>query len=476
MPTSVVTRTRRSGPFPGKPPGGASGARTTTFGWRRRRTQLLIRAAESSLAPYWYAAIVGADCPTWQERAKKSAQESPGNTKKRPAAPASRCVSLDVGGLPRLASRKRSYFVRIRGPLATVVVSSILVAIGMPARAAPMDPAIERLILPSSSSCRTDAGVYNAPAAGAAYVPCQPDNAAFKRLINQYAFAFAPSAMHSARTTGFGGFHISLEAAYTSIDSGKDYWKKGTQGETDPTTGAPASENASPSGILQLYSVKLRKSFGFGLEVAGAFGVMPKTSLWSTGADIRLSLLEGFRKNIPGVIPDVAIGGGVRTITGTPEFQLTVSSLDAQISKPIPIESAVVVTPWIGYQYLWIFGDSNVVDFTPATDPFKQCNYGGVNAPGQAPPSADGYTGQPICNNGGQVWDFNNNRIFNPVRLRRQRLLLGANVRYETVMFGVQLMTDLVSPGDAQSGNASKAALRDENRQYTGVFELGMMF
>ncbi len=362
---------------------------------------------------------------------------------------------------------------RIRGCLGGFVFSSMLVAIGMPARAAPMDPAIERLV--TDTACRTPTGALPANA-GATYNPCQPDDAAFKRLINQYAFAFAPSAMHSARTTGFGGFHISLQAAYTSIDSGKDYWRKGTQGDTDPSSGLPATENASPSGILQLYSVQLRKSFGFGLEVAGNFGVMPKTSLWATGADIRLSLFEGFRKSIPGMIPDIALGGGVRTITGTPELQLTVSSLDAQISKPIPIENAVVVTPWLGYQYLWIFGDSNVVDFTPATDPFVACNYGGVNAPGQAAPVNGNYTGQPTCNGTGQVWDFNNNRIFKPVRLRRQRLLLGANVRYETVMFGVQLITDLVSPSDAQSGNASKTALAGEKRQYTGVFELGMMF
>jgi hypothetical protein len=344
-----------------------------------------------------------------------------------------------------------------------------------------MDPAIERLV--KDTSCRTPTGELP-PGAGATYNPCQPDDAAFKRLISQYAFAFAPSAMHSARTTGFGGFHISLQAAYTGIDSGKDYWRKGTQGETDPSSGSSATENTSPSGILQLYSVQLRKSFGFGLEVAGNFGVMPKTSLWATGADIRLSLFEGFRKNIPGMIPDIAVGGGVRTITGTPELQLTVSSLDVQISKPIPIENAVVVTPWLGYQYLWIFGDSNVVDFTPGTDPFASCNYGGVNAPGQAPPSTPPtaanpggtYTGQPVCNGTGAVWDFNNNRIFKPVRLRRQRLLLGANIRYESVMFGVQLITDLVSPSDAQAGNASKTALAGEKRQYTGVFELGMMF
>jgi hypothetical protein len=368
--------------------------------------------------------------------------------------------------VPSLAAAE--LFVRIRGCLATVLFSSMFLAIGAPAMAAPMDPALERLVL--NRACRQGDGSIPRNA-DATYSACQPDNVAFKRLVNQYGFAFAPTAMHSARTTGFGGFHLSLEASYTSIDSGKDYWKNGTQGSSDSLT----AQNNSPAGILQLYSVTLRKSFGFGLETTGSVGVMPQTSLWSYGADLRLSILEGFRSGIPGFIPDVAIGGGVRTISGTSQLQLTVSSLDAQISKPIPIASAVVVTPYVGYQMLWIFGDSNVIDFTPKTDPFALCNYAGVNAPGQSTGGTE-YTGQPQCGNGGQVWDFNNNRVFDSVRLRRQRLIVGANVRYEVFMAGAQLISDLVPPADAQPSRVSKDALSGEKRQYTGVFELGLIF
>lgn len=339
-----------------------------------------------------------------------------------------------------------------------------------------MDPVLERLVL-NGSTCRTPDGAI-VDNAGSNYYACQADNVAFRRLVNQYGFAFAPTAMHSARTTGFGGIHLSLEASYTSIDSGNDYWRRGTRGSSDSLAG----ENTSPSGILQLYSMKIRKSFGFGLEATGAVGVMPQTSLWSYGADLRLSVLEGFRTGIPGYVPDVAVGGGVRTVAGTSQLQLTVSSLDVQISKPIPIESAVVVTPYIGYQMLWIFGDSNVIDFTPKTDPFQNCGYSGVNAPGQGAPNpipggGSEYTGQPQCDpNGRGVWDFNNNRVFDPARLLRQRLILGANVRYEVVMFGAQLITDLIPPADAQSDQASKLAMSGEKRQYTGVFELGVVF
>jgi hypothetical protein len=43
-------------------------------------------------------------------------------------------------------------------------------------------------------------------------------------------------------------------------------------------------------------------------------------------------------------------------------------------------------------------------------------------------------------------------------------------------MFGAQIITDFIKPSDAQSGAASKNDLRDEKRQYTGVFELGVLF
>ncbi len=81
-----------------------------------------------------------------------------------------------------------------------------------------------------------------------------------------------------------------------------------------------------------------------------------------------MSLLEGFRSGIPAILPEIAVGGSVRTITGTQEFQLTVAGVDAQISKPLPIGGAVVLTPYVGYQWIRIFGDSGLIDMTPNTD------------------------------------------------------------------------------------------------------------
>lgn len=366
----------------------------------------------------------------------------------------------------------------MRASLAFPLLGLFFLSVACPAVAQTMDPAIDRLITNAPGTCRDSKGQINPTPFTAAnesgYTPCLPDNAAFHRLVSAYAFALAPTAMHSARTTGVGGFHIGLEAAYTGIDSGADEWKRGSRGSGTLADGN--SGNSNPAGILQLYSVKIRKGFGYGFELGAQTGFMPQTSLWSTGADVRISLLEGFRKGIPGYIPDVAVGGGVRTITGTSQFQLTIASFDAQISKPLKVADAIVLTPWVGYQQLFTFIDSHVTDFTPNTDEEKICNSQGAALPGQAGPSEDGNTGRIVCASNGSGADFNNNRTFQSAQIERQRLILGLNLRHEILTFGVQFITDLFKPEDSQNSDVHKKELAGMPRQWTLGIDGGLFF
>ncbi len=328
---------------------------------------------------------------------------------------------------------------------AAIVVTSL--ATGAEARADSMDPALGRLVL--DEGCRT-----RGPDGGDVYDPasqfrrCRPNNAAFAKLISQYGAAIAPLASHTARTTGFGGYRFGITGAYTSIDSDAGYWKRGTQGPPDDTTGEASVENLSPDGVLQLYSINLAKGFPLGFELGAGFGYLVNTEIISGGGDIRLALFEGFREHIPGFIPDVGVGGGVRTITGTSEFKLTVASFDVTLSKPIPVAGTVSIHPHIGYQLLWIFGDSGLIDLTPNTDAIDHCGYLGDNNPATPDPDKDAYDGQPSCN--GSSADFNNNVVFSKVHfINRHRLNFGAALRYQMLWFGLHFLTDVVSPADA---------------------------
>ncbi|HEX3594241.1 MAG TPA: hypothetical protein VHU80_04040, partial [Polyangiaceae bacterium] len=181
-----------------------------------------------------------------------------------------------------------------------------------------------------------------------------------------------------------------------------------------------------------------------------------------------------------------------RTITGTEQLQLTTVGLDVQLSKPLPIGGQSVLSPWIGYQYLWIFGDSGLIDTTPATDAVGYCQSKGPNVPGNGDPTKTAYDGQPVCAGGGSPVDFNNNVVFSPAaRLERQRLMFGVDYRYEMITFGAEFITDLIAPADAQAGSSSfevpgpngrttvktdKDALAGVPRQWSMVIQLGVLF
>jgi hypothetical protein len=363
------------------------------------------------------------------------------------------------------------------------LAASLASAIAVPgvARGDPMDPAIERFARDSADptlAC-SNAGLYRPGAR-----PCTLDEPAFKKLINQYGFAIAPSAMAPARTTGYGGFQVSAQGAFTNIDSGADYWQNGTQGPVDPTTGQYSVRNKSPDSWLQVYAVNVRKGLPLGFELGASIAYVARTSIVSGGADVRWSLLEGFRRGVLGYFPDLAIGGGVRTITGTPQFQLTVASIDGMLSKPIPIADTSVLSPYVGYQFLRIFGDSGPIDLTPRTDALGYCNYQGQKVPGgfngdDVDHTRGPYTGQAVCGDGtgvnGSPDDLSNTRVFQQARITRHRLVVGLAYRFEMVVVGGQFSTDLVAPANANQ-DAAATALANVPRQSTVGVQVGAAF
>jgi hypothetical protein len=346
------------------------------------------------------------------------------------------------------------------------------------ARAGGMDPTPERLVLqppglPPGQSCQSVAANPGA-VVQAGLQPqqfgCRPDNLAFRNMIAELGFAMAPNAFYPARTTGVGGFVLSLQASYTRINAdtvtsdGTPYWHLGTRGAQDPNTKQFSIVNNSPDSLLQVYSINARKGLPFGFELVGSLGYLSNTTLWVGGGDIRWSVLEGFRTGALGILPDVSVGGGVRTMTGTQKFYLTTVGIDVKVSKPIPLADSAQLTPSIGYQRLIIFGDSNVVDSTPNVDPLQQCGFQGNDPSTGAPKCAN-----KLPNGADANTDFGNNFTFNKVRIHRHRGMVGLHYRYEILYLGGQFLFDLTDPGDENSGVVG-------NKQWTLSFEGGVFF
>ncbi len=351
-----------------------------------------------------------------------------------------------------------------RNPKVAIAAACLGIALAMarPAMAGNMDITPERLHLGDCSMA-----------------PCQPNNVAWANLMSELGMAIAPTAFHSARTTGLGGFALSFEASYTHINAdasagGLQYWHLGTQGKVDPNTGAFSIRNDNPDSLLGVYSLKARKGLPFGFEIAGDLGLLAGTALWVGGADVRWALLEGYRTGFLGYFPDIAIGAGVRTLGGSPKFFLTTVGLDAQISKPIPLDDSAVLTPYVGAQRVIIFADSSVVDLTPGVDPLN-CGYLGPNVPGNknATPAnlgtAQPNNGMPVCANSNA--DFDNDTTFARARIHRWRWLAGLNYRFEVLYLAAQFAMDLTNPS-AENGVIGV----DGSKQWTTSFEAGVSF
>ena len=369
-----------------------------------------------------------------------------------------------------------------RAPIFSALAFISLVAMTAgEARAGEMDPSPERLVaqpanLPQGQTCQSLAanpGALVAAGGRPQDFPCRPDNASFRNMVSELGFAIAPNAFYPARTTGIGGFAVSIEASYTKINAdkttgetgGRDpYWHLGTQGAQDPNTKQYSTINNSPDSLIQIYSIKARKGLPLGFELAGSLGTIANTSLWVGGGDVRWSLLEGFRTGALGLLPDVSIGGGVRTVTGTSKFNLTTAAFDVKMSKPITLADTAQLIPTIGYQRIVIFGDSNVIDSTPSVDALAQC---GSDGP-------DPSTGAPRCRNklpngADNSADFANSFTFNKVRVHRHRGIVGLNYRYEIIWLGSQIAFDITDPKDENPGIVG-------DRQWTLSFEGGVYF
>src|SRR4051812_45084307 len=103
---------------------------------------------------------------------------------------------------PSRAASPASWLPFVAMALATAVSSS--------AFAAGMDPTPERLVLQPASGPTCQEIAAN-PQSGSK-ITCKPDNVAFRNMVSELGFAIAPTAFHPARTTGVGGFALTIEA------------------------------------------------------------------------------------------------------------------------------------------------------------------------------------------------------------------------------------------------------------------------
>lgn len=341
-----------------------------------------------------------------------------------------------------------SLLLRVAGQLLLLgAVLLVPLVAATPARANPLDPALSRLRILAADDggpCPATVTLSSGGTARRAYCPDQP---AWHRLMAELGTAAAPSLLETARTTGYSQFQLSLEGSLTTISQG-DTWERGTEG---PSSADRLGLNDSPAGVAFFSRFMVRKGLPFGFELGTGVSYMSDSELVLLGGHLKWSLFEGFRRGL-GYLPDFAVRGGVNTMIGDWDFTLTTVSLDFILSKPITLFQQGWITPFVGFQMLWIFADSEVIDLTPEVDAFNDC------LPDQSTGQCTRDPSSPALDTNGDGMpdrqpqdDYTNSTTFDSLRYSRQRLFFGVEGRYGVLRLTLAAGFDVASPDAEQN-------------------------
>jgi hypothetical protein len=174
----------------------------------------------------------------------------------------------------------------------------------------------------------------------------------FNDLMRELGMVTAPIFLSPAETLGLNGFSFALEGSVVPINNDADYWNLASEGK--------------PGSVLFIPHLHVRKGLPFSFEVGAQLSMVPESELFIVGAEVKWAMNEGFY-----LIPDLAIRFAVNHIIGSKDFELTNGGWDISVSKAFGIGGMLSLTPYAGYNMLFIHASSHVVlDATAAMDQF----------------------------------------------------------------------------------------------------------
>ena len=174
--------------------------------------------------------------------------------------------------------------------------------------------------------------------------------ARFEKMSLQMGLALASVTGMPAETLGHSGFEFSFEwtAAQVQADEvlGDRYvW--------------PVSDN-KPNEWLHMPAFHVRKGFPFSFEVGSRVQYLTLTEMAALTVEAKWALNEGFL-----FIPDFSVRGHGTRLVGNRDYDLTTAGVDLALSKEIGLAGMLTLTPYVGWDILFINADSNIIDFDP---------------------------------------------------------------------------------------------------------------
>lgn len=196
-------------------------------------------------------------------------------------------------------------------------------------------------------------------------------NANFEAFTKELGAALTSTNLLPPATLGHAGFSLTFEASTvylgtapinndtTSATFGQDVQAAPPSGKFYlPTERQPPTYNgASP---LLLPSIHVRKGLPFSLELGARATWIDKSQMAAAMGEIRWAVNEGFA-----YLPDICVRGYGMRLFNTRDFDLGAVGLDLGVGKKFAIGGMITLTPYVGWNLVWLGAGSNTVDFNP---------------------------------------------------------------------------------------------------------------
>lgn len=220
----------------------------------------------------------------------------------------------------------------------------------------------------------------------------------FRSFVRQFAAAISSVNLSPPETLGHSGYSVTAEVSV--VDFGND-------------VKLPTSGNFN--GPLLIPSVHFRKGLPLSLEL-GARAAWIEQSRMGTGTlELKWAINEGFT-----YLPDVGVKGSVTRLINGRDLDLTVGGLDVGIGKQFAIGGMMTVTPYAGWNLLFVGASSGPVDFKSGRSLAE------ADAPNQQFANYYPYTAVQAAQN-------SHNRFYGGFRLIGGVVQLGAEVSYSVI-------------------------------------------
>lgn len=169
-------------------------------------------------------------------------------------------------------------------------------------------------------------------------------NQNFRSFARQIGAAMTSANLAPPETLGHAGFSVTAELSVVDFRGG------GVELPTADTFAGP----------LLMPSVHLRKGLPWSFELGARAAWIEKSHMGVATAELKWAINEGYR-----FLPDLGVRAHVSKLLNSRDFDLVAGGVDLGLGKRFAIAGMVTLTPYVGWNLVFVGASTGNVDFNP---------------------------------------------------------------------------------------------------------------